>query len=646
MKKNLLKTMLVAIGMAIGGGNGAWAYDVPESLEVKEVLLGTLNSNIVNAETFDADDSQIPAWTNPGAFSIAEIPTSSWDNLALNMSGKAMRLGSRSVHDLSFNTPKTSGKIVFSVDAYIGTHQKQIQFVDANDNIVAYFAYSDRSASNSRLYNQPYLFVGETYTELAEIAGTYSIGDTYLGTRDREYQITEFVIDLDNNTISYNGKIMDRRRSNGWFSDNATITFSSQIAGIKGIRIDATLCGNNTYYAYFDNMSLYHVDAKAGSYRYVVNAVDGENIIKEIASGTTVPDEDTYVYYPYAINTEDGWYTTTEYLGTAITNSGTISVPYTKEEDIVAFVEGEDAVVDGAETLGYSNGKVGHVAAQNYTDRGISMGELEPGKYKFVVSVVRNETRSVVLRDASSRDSETNKIAETSSRGLQTIEFTLLTPTKLLVNGRNSGSSKANQSADFDYVYIQRIGDATETVSVGESGLSTYCPTVDLDFSASLNINAYAAKINGDVVELTKVNTVKAGEGVLLSTEGQGAQTEEIAMASATEDNANDFIGVIEAMVLPEAADGDVNYVLSKKDGVVGFFRANNTNIAAGKAYLKVPAEAAAKGLKIVFGDTTGINEVAAPAKNDGAFYTLSGVRVENPVKGVYIQNGKKVVVK
>ena len=45
--------------------------------------------------------------------------------------------------------------------------------------------------------------------------------------------------------------------------------------------------------------------------------------------------------------------------------------------------------------------------------------------------------------------------------------------------------------------------------------------------------------------------------------------------------------------------------------------------------------------------DTDGIVNVVVPAGNrDGGYYTLQGVRVINPTKGVYIHNGKKVIIK
>ena len=49
------------------------------------------------------------------------------------------------------------------------------------------------------------------------------------------------------------------------------------------------------------------------------------------------------------------------------------------------------------------------------------------------------------------------------------------------------------------------------------------------------------------------------------------------------------------------------------------------------------------------FGDddeTTAIETVETKTINDNAFYTLQGVRVENPTRGIYIRNGKKVMIR
>jgi hypothetical protein len=47
-----------------------------------------------------------------------------------------------------------------------------------------------------------------------------------------------------------------------------------------------------------------------------------------------------------------------------------------------------------------------------------------------------------------------------------------------------------------------------------------------------------------------------------------------------------------------------------------------------------------------LIGGTTGIHAIGSDAKKDNNFYTLQGVRVDKPTKGIYIQNGKKIIIK
>ena len=71
--------------------------------------------------------------------------------------------------------------------------------------------------------------------------------------------------------------------------------------------------------------------------------------------------------------------------------------------------------------------------------------------------------------------------------------------------------------------------------------------------------------------------------------------------------------------------------------------------LSAGKCWIELPKSANnARALSIVFeGETTGINAVSSSAdKTDGEWYDLSGRRVAQPTKGLFIVNGKKVVVK
>lgn len=91
------------------------------------------------------------------------------------------------------------------------------------------------------------------------------------------------------------------------------------------------------------------------------------------------------------------------------------------------------------------------------------------------------------------------------------------------------------------------------------------------------------------------------------------------------------------------------------------FFISNNTwyeaaeaqpvNIKAFRAYIELSEEATARGINGIFsdleGDVTGINSVNATEKKfDGTVYDLSGRKVAQPARGLYIVNGKKVVIK
>ena len=89
---------------------------------------------------------------------------------------------------------------------------------------------------------------------------------------------------------------------------------------------------------------------------------------------------------------------------------------------------------------------------------------------------------------------------------------------------------------------------------------------------------------------------------------------------------------------------------LLSRNGTIGFWwgAANGGAFAldANKAYLAVPATVEARE-GFVFGDeTTGINNVNANVNENQEVYDLQGRRVAQPTKGLYIVNGKKVLVK
>ena len=89
-------------------------------------------------------------------------------------------------------------------------------------------------------------------------------------------------------------------------------------------------------------------------------------------------------------------------------------------------------------------------------------------------------------------------------------------------------------------------------------------------------------------------------------------------------------------------------YVLAKKTKGYGFYRWTGDDLGAGRVYL--PVEVTIAGAHEYFGfiedGTTAIQSIDDFKANVGPFYDLQGRRVDNPTKGIYIVNGKKVIVK
>ncbi len=216
-------------------------------------------------------------------------------------------------------------------------------------------------------------------------------------------------------------------------------------------------------------------------------------------------------------------------------------------------------------------------------------------------------------------------------------------------------SGADNQTLAISSITLYKKIEITSTKK-----FATIAPyTGNLDFSGIDGVTAYSAVESDTYFVLEETDKLAAGEGALLhAPDGCTVYVPESESYVATDD-ANLFVGVTPDTEGINTNEDGTKYVTVAYDGTDcknyilyngKLYMADSNSIAAGKAYLSLPADAEESMIKfgiIELDETAGITETdTCAAKNDGVYYNISGMRVSSPGKGLYIVNGKKVVIR
>jgi len=202
-----------------------------------------------------------------------------------------------------------------------------------------------------------------------------------------------------------------------------------------------------------------------------------------------------------------------------------------------------------------------------------------------------------------------------------------------------------------DVVVSQAV--TTVNVKLSATGYASYCSPFALDLTPTDDYAAWAVTgTSGATVTFTKIpGKVAANTPFILFNSDKAGET----LGLPIIDDADAGIAAVAGNMLQgtlsptyvSTVDGDyTNFGLSSGS----FVKINNGVMKANKAYLPVltselPSDSR---LTVVFNDeTTGVSDVRHESFNmKDEIYTLNGQKVEKPGKGLYIMNGKKVVVK
>lgn len=261
-------------------------------------------------------------------------------------------------------------------------------------------------------------------------------------------------------------------------------------------------------------------------------------------------------------------------------------------------------------------------------------------------------------------------------------------------NNRVSVYQLGNTAKDLTFCVqnckLYRIAVVKDNKTIGSAEnnyikYATYSQSYPVDYSLNERLNGTAVtaysvsadyQSNATSVNFTELpnNQSAPGEGVILKTSGNLGESHPIFTTDVNTTpkrlTSNALVGTTGDKATTEfdkaKKDGYQNYILTtkyfhldKEDQVIDgnrqcFYKWVKGDTKSNLAYLQLKNPSNVNAAKTViyldwFGDTTGIHGMTAPSQvtSGKTYYTLDGRKVTSPTqKGIYIINGKKIIIK
>lgn len=592
MKQNLLKTMLVMAGI-VAGSMGAWADTVVLNPTQTTVIHGNdKNDNTLESKVYY--DVNATTWS----CSFAKISGGAFTNAVKDWGGTPVVL---TKFDASSNL---KGKNLKSATL---TFTSQCTVVGKNSNVQVAEVGTGWDATTATWAT---VNTKEILHPVCLNGAGVNVNTT---AKELTLDVTAALLDNSDNTIGF-----------------AFYTATGREQAISGI-----------------TLTVESSDEAIKPISYAVNLVDENNkVLKSIFSNEElIPGTKVDYVYPKYLTDDNG---KVAYVCDAKTFSGSVSpmeagttdVKYSAYKGTAYFIEAENAINKSKmESANYSSG-----AAMRGFDTNMDLLTIpETGVYRLSYAVcsynVRKDCQFIVSvddKEIATKDVNwsVNKIASTTIT-----EDAMVFDKNAVIKAKGS-----NGNLILDYILLEKV--TSEDVAVSAIKFATYVPTCNVVVPSEAKV--YTAKVNEakSAVVLTEVpagSVIAKGTPVLVGAEA-GSYNFAASTGEATAVDGND----LKAATADTKGDGATIYALVEQNGEAVFAPLKEgVAVSLGHAYLELPATSATRFYSIQFGgETTDINEVNAAAKADGAYYTLQGVKTSKAAKGVYIHNGKKVVIK
>lgn len=593
MKQNLLKTMLVMAGI-FAGSMGAWA----DTVVLNPTQTTVIHANGKNDNTLESKvyyDVKATTWS----CSYAKISGGAFTNALKAYDGTPVVLTKFDASsDLKGKNLK-SATLTFTSQCTVVGKNSNVQVAEVGTGWDA--ATATWATVNTKEILHPVCLNGDGV----------NVNTT---AKELTLDVTAALLDNSDNTIGF-----------------AFYTATGREQAISGI-----------------TLTVESSDEAIKPISYAVNLVDENNkVLKSIfANEELIPGTKIDYVYPKYLTDDTGKVT---YVCDANTFSGSVSpmeagttdVKYSAYKGTAYFVEAENVINKAKmESANYSSG-----AAMRGFNTNMNLFTIpETGVYRLSYAVCSNNTNAVRQFVVSAGDEEiVNKDVNWSVNKVTT-DGTITEAAMTFNEGAVIKAKGSDTNIILDYILLEKV--TSEDVAVSAIKFATYVPTCNV--VAPADVKVYTAKVNEakSAVVLTEVpagSVIAKGTPVLVGAEAGSYTFEASADEAATVEN-ND----LKAATADTKGDGSTIYALVEQDGKAVFAPlVEGVAVSVGHAYLELPAVSATRFYSIQFGgETTGINEVNAAAKADGAYYTLQGVKTSKAAKGVYIHNGKKVAIK
>lgn len=686
MKQNLLKTMLVSTAL-VAGTMGVWADEVTQKYDFEDgVALFSADSRVTVAVEDNADlNSKVVSftaahnamnvysfahhdfsslvkgakkvtvsfdfWNTNGGRSIVSLgdaetrgATGGSSKRTYNGTGALFRIGSDNKYFYVNNK-------ALSLASYCGKWLKVSVTVDV---VGKKLSYTIADKEGNELYSQVDADYYNSASSCSQIDVFGYMNDSKMAMIDN----LSITADIDKSVNYYSANFSEET---GLTPDVKVFSDADCLNEVAANSVQentkyyyiATLAGYEDYKGEFtvasENPSVSFTMVKKPVFAYKVNLVDeANNVLKTVYENDEAYEGLEVNYsYPKYLTDKDGKVTyicsLSSYNGSVNASKDAVtSVKYNEYKGTAYFVEGEDVIksIAKVESANYSSG-----AAMRGFDKNMNLFTVpETGVYRLSYAVCSNNMGQIRQFFVYADDDEiVNKGVLWSVNDV--IKKGTMTEAAMTFNeGTVIKAKGSDTNIILDYILLEKV--TSEDVAVSSVKFATYVPTFNV--VAPAGVKVYTAKVNEakSAVVLTEVpanSVIAKGTPVLVGAEA-GSYTFVASAGEAATIGNND----LKAATADTKGNGSTIYALVEQDGKAVFAPLKEgVAVSLGHAYLELPAASAARFYSIQFGgETTGINEVNAAAKADGAYYTLQGVKTSKAAKGIYIHNGKKVVIK